>query len=191
MFTPPADIPLEFENFLEMIEDPVGDDTHDSDRGLEYNNHNNTISIMSNLLRKSPPCSNKHWSPITHWRMERKFYPKLNFIGHLESAQWDIKRLLRKLHPDAWESYGASGWGEYRNESMFDSSGTVHHAKKAENYLLDHYTSEKIEKRVEKIYEEDYDNEFLDLETVPIGDALSYYQQRFLELYGTAATKQG
>ena len=41
-------------------------------------------------------------SPVSHWRLDPKFYPQLNFIGHLETAQDDIKRLLDKLHPNAW-----------------------------------------------------------------------------------------
>lgn len=42
-------------------------------------------------------------SPVSHWRLDPKFYPQLNFIGHLETAQDDMKRLLDILHPDAWE----------------------------------------------------------------------------------------
>merc|ERR1712194_773194 len=148
-------------------------------------------STMSRLLRASQPCPDKHWSPVTQWRMERKFYPSLNFIGHLESAQQSIRRLLDRLHPDAWDKYGASGWGRYRNESMFASSGTVNHARRAERYLLEHYTREDIERRVEKIFGDDYDNEFLHLERVPIGEAQSFYRQRFLERYGAAAAEQG
>merc|ERR1712062_609319 len=74
--------------------------------------------------------------------MEQKFYPKLNFIGHLETAQWDIKRLLNKLHPHAWEKYGNSGWGKYLNETMFESTNTIKHATSAEKHLLEYYTKE-------------------------------------------------
>ena len=175
---------LTFEGFLGMVEDPKNiEDDNGNDEGLEDRHRNQSTSIISNL-RKSPSCPDKHWSPVTTWRMEQKFYPKLNFIGHLETAQWDIKRLLDILHPEAWDNHGASGWGKYRNESMFESSTTVNHAKKSENYLFEHYTSEKIERRVEKIYEDDYDSSFLDLERVPIGHAQSFYRNRFLHQFG-------
>merc|ERR1719361_2204046 len=108
--------------------------------------------------------------------MEQKFYPKLNFIGHLETAQWDIKRLLNKLHPHAWEKYGNSGWGKYLNETMFESTNTIKHATSAEKHLLEYYTKE-IELRVEELYTSDYDNEFMDLERVPIGEAKSFYRK--------------
>ena len=52
-------------------------------------------------------------SPVSHWRLDPKFYPQLNFIGHLETAQDDIKRLLDKLHPDAWRKVSTT------NESPF------------------------------------------------------------------------
>ena len=115
--------------------------------------------------------------------MERKFYPRINFVGHLETAKWDIKRLLDALHPNAWETYGASGWGEHRNESMFESSATVKHSTGAVDRLSEHYTK-GVEGRVERLYAIDYDNEYMDLERVPIGDAQSFYRKRFLERYG-------
>ena len=197
MSNPLPDTSSEFEGFLDMIEDPVNESKDDTGQGLvpslhprelvphrRWNSQNNThdeTTMISNILRSSTACSDKHWSPITHWRMERKFYPKLTFIGHLESARWDTKILLDILHPKAWEKYGASGWGKYRNESMFYSSDTVRHAEKTEHHLLEHYTSREIEKRVVKLFEDDYENEFLDLERVPIGNAQSFYQKKFLE----------
>lgn len=91
--------------------------------------------------------------------------------------------MLDTLHPDAWETYGASGWGEHRNESMFSSSTTVKHSTGAVDRLSEHYTKE-VEERVEKLYAIDYDNEFMDLERVPIGDARPFYRKRFLERHG-------
>ena len=43
-------------------------------------------------LRKSPSCQDKHWTPVSLWRMESKFYPYLNFIGHLE-----VRDIARKI----------------------------------------------------------------------------------------------
>ncbi|KAL7516409.1 hypothetical protein ACHAWX_001430 [Stephanocyclus meneghinianus] len=174
-----------FDGFLDMVEDPktinltaLAEDY----RLLSGREKKDTAVRLKFLLRNSPSCPDKHWSPITQWRMERKFYPRLNFIGHLETAQWDIRRLLDKLHPRAWEEYGLSGWGSNRNESMFTSASTVLHAKGTENYLNDFY-NEEIERRVEKIYADDYENEFLELDVVKVGEASRHYKERFVEKY--------
>ena len=168
-----------FEGFLDMIEDPYNND----DDEMGHSQINTTWS--SNTLLKSHSCPDKHWTPVTHWRMEHeKYYKQLNFIGHLEAAQWHIHRLLNKLHPMAWATYGASGWGEFRNESIFASSSTVRHATKSGEHLFEYYTSQEIERRVEKIYQVDYDNGYLDLDRVKIGEASSYYKKRYLKKWG-------
>ncbi|KAL7526682.1 hypothetical protein ACHAWF_001875 [Thalassiosira exigua] len=127
-------------------------------------------------LRKSPGCFDIHWSPLSHWRLDPKFYPAINFVGHLETAQRDIRRLLDKLSPNAWEKFGASGWGRFRNESIFSSSSTVTHAQHSKEHLSRYYTNKDIERRVERIYLADYDNKHLDLKRVPIGHAEAYYE---------------
>ena len=174
-----------FDGFLDMIESPKTIDLAALTReykAIPEDERNATVT-QKFLLRNSPSCPDKHWSPITHWRMEKKFYPQLNFIGHLETAQWDIHRLLNRIGPTAWEEFGLSGWGEYRNESMFQSSSTVLHAKGTGDKLLKYYTSVEIEKRVEHIFKDDYENEYLELDRVKIGEASEYYRERFTERY--------
>ena len=174
-----------FEGFLDMIEDPNNADTSDipKTKSDSSKSSSNATTYASNVLRQSASCPDKHWSPITHWRMEKKFYPQINFIGHLETANWDIHRLMNRLHPEAWDRFGASGWGEFRNESMFQSSSTVKHAKGSENYLNEYYTSKAIEDRVERIYKDDYDNEYLELDRVAVGEAGQHYRDKFTERY--------
>ena len=187
-----------FEGFLDMIEDPKKDNklaVEGNASSVESQKHHNNlttpaITFSPENLRNSPSCQDKHWSPVTSWRMEHKFYPQLNFIGHLETAQLDIHRLLNGLHQhpgnnSAWEKYGESGWGKFHNESMFESATTVKHSKKAKSYLFDHYARNEIERRVEKIYEDDYNNAYLDLERVPVGEAEAFYKKRYLERYGS------
>ena len=176
-----------FNGFLDMIEEPnEKEGSSDNGEGMEDNHHKNTTIWSSNSLRISPACMNQHWSPVSSWRMEKKFYPQLNFIGHLETAQWDIHRLMDRLHPNAYEKFAASGWGQFRNESMFESASTVNHFTKSINHLLEHYTSKDIEERVENIYKDDYDNIVMDLERVAIGNASSFYRERFLKRYGSS-----
>ena len=95
--------------------------------------------------------------------MEDKFYPFLNFIGHLETGEWDVKRLLDRLHPGAWDKFGASGWGKFGNESLMASSSSLVHAGQTEHRLTQYYAGEEMDKRVEKLYARDYANPFLDL----------------------------
>jgi hypothetical protein len=102
----------------------------------------------------------------------------------LETAAWDIKRLLDKVSPTAFEEYGASGWGLGRNESMFQSSSTVLHAKDTSAKLKLYYTTLEIEKRVEHIFRDDYENKFFELNVVKIGEAEEYYKRWWREKYG-------
>ena len=67
--------------------------------------------------------------------------------------------------------------GEHRNESIFASSSTVKHASHTDKHLLEHYTSDIVDQRVECFYADDYDNEYLELTRLPIGEAQSYYQK--------------
>lgn len=133
-------------------------------------------------LRASPGCFDVHWSPLSHWRMEPKFYDTLDFVGHLETASRDVRRLLDRLDPPgAWERYGASGWGADGTEGAFASTGTVEHAYDggggAEGGdLFEWYANEGTEARADEIYRDDYENERLDLTRVPIGEARSFYE---------------
>ena len=103
-------------------------------------------------------CDNQHWTPMSSW-IGAKFVPALNFIGHLETAEVDAKALLEKI--GAWESFGASGWGEHGNETMFatndkqltdrtapDSSGSWN--------LMSKLFTLRMESTVEIFYEADY-----------------------------------
>lgn len=78
--------------------------------------------------------------------------------------------------------YGASGWGRHRNESVFEPSTTVNHAKKTETHLSEHYTSDEIERKVENICRDDYDNKFLDLEVSYPGFIFAYVNCFFVML---------
>jgi hypothetical protein len=40
-----------------------------------------------------------------------------------------------------------------------------------------------MERRVERIYADDYENEFLELDVVKVGEASRYYREKFVERY--------
>eukprot|EP00571_Detonula_confervacea_P009747 CAMPEP_0172322420 /NCGR_PEP_ID=MMETSP1058-20130122/45843_1 /TAXON_ID=83371 /ORGANISM="Detonula confervacea, Strain CCMP 353" /LENGTH=354 /DNA_ID=CAMNT_0013038157 /DNA_START=144 /DNA_END=1205 /DNA_ORIENTATION=- len=100
---------LTFEGFLDAIDNgksKFGDEnTTSSDSQLHTG-----AGFTPEFLRKSCGCADIHWSPLSHWRLNPKLCRSLNFVGHLENAEQDIRRLLNILGPDAWEKYGASGW---------------------------------------------------------------------------------
>ena len=160
-----------FDGFLDLIEDP----RTINELSIANEKKSNPIKYW---LRTSPSCPDKHWSPITHWRMEYKFYPLLNFIGHLETAAYDIKRLLHRISKTAYAEYGASGWGLGRNESMFYSSSTILHSRDTSAKLKQFYNTPEVENRVEHIFKDDYENKFLELERVEIGKAAEFYRNR-------------
>jgi hypothetical protein len=69
-------------------------------------------------------CLDPHWTP--QWqRLEERYWPLLDVVGHLETAAQDAKRLLQRI--GAWEDHGKTGWGHYGNESIFESTSNVQH----------------------------------------------------------------
>ena len=105
---------LTFEGFLDVIDNTDSKFTAiNNAKSAATKQRGNTIKIGSKFsaksLRKSAGCVDIHWSPLTHWRLDPQFYSTLNFVGHLETAQYDTKRLLDRLDPTAWEKFGASG----------------------------------------------------------------------------------
>jgi hypothetical protein len=98
----------------------------------QTNNHTNTDTTDTNtdtnpfafFVQKTRTCLDSHWTPQSR-RMEDKYYPLLDFVGHLETAAADAERLLKRI--GAWEDHGTSGWGAYGNESIFQSTSHVKH----------------------------------------------------------------
>jgi hypothetical protein len=98
---------------------------------------------------------NPHWLPQTE-RIDRKFLKQIQVIGHIETAELDAKRLLRRI--GAWKEFGKTHWGG--EGKIFHSKNTVPHATSA-NALdswsrLSRYYTPALEALVENIYKEDY-----------------------------------
>jgi Sulfotransferase family len=105
-------------------------------------------------------CEDDHWRP-QHHRMESKYWPYIDHVLNVESADRDAKALLQKI--GAWEEYGKSGWGESGNLAIFQSkdvAGAGEHATWAQWQVWKWYTPE-IEVMVEQFYQCDYDNPVL------------------------------
>ncbi|KAI2499658.1 sulfotransferase family [Fragilaria crotonensis] len=126
-----------------------------------------TMKGFANLIRT---CEDKHWIPISSW-IDRKFVPKLNFVGHLENAEVDARSLLEKV--GAWESFGASGWGEHGNETIFATKDKLSDLTASDVSgswdLMSKLLTPRIESTLELFYEVDYSiHEFgLPLKKIP------------------------
>ena len=112
---------------------------------------------FSGFVDLAQHCPDNHWRPQSQ-RMERKYLHLLNFVGHLETAAEDAKRLLERI--GAWEQYGASGWGANGDQSIFASKSDVGHVTAnsssiSQSRMTRYYTSE-IEQKVERWFSDDY-----------------------------------
>ena len=117
---------------------------------------NRTLSNFAELIKQG--CRDVHWRPQTE-RMESKYWPHINFVGHFETIEEDSQRLLERI--GAWDEHGKTGWGIHKNLTMFGKeSNTNKHKTGAGNKLLEWYTPE-LESWVEEFYAGDYNNPYL------------------------------
>lgn len=68
-------------------------------------------------------CDHPYWRPQSR-KMEPKYFPYINFVGHYETIEKDAKALLQKI--GAWNKFGRGwgGWGEDGPESIFSAHST-------------------------------------------------------------------
>jgi hypothetical protein len=89
--------------------------------------------------------------------MEAKYWPYINFVGHMESVQSDAEQFLRQI--GAWDDFGQSGWGSNGTSAIFQSenkgSRGSEHATHAVTKLQRYYTTE-LAAQVDTYYKEDY-----------------------------------
>jgi hypothetical protein len=112
------------------------------------------------FLRMMKTCRDEHWAPQAS-RVDVKYWPYMNFIGHMEHNGRDAERLLRRV--GAWNKYGRDRWGRYKNESIFKSSHGVAHSTDAVQRVSLHITTPEIEREIDDYYEEDYASPWLNL----------------------------
>ena len=102
-------------------------------------------------------CEDFHWRPQSQ-RVDEKYLPFLNFVGHMETIQDDAKELLTRI--GAWEDFGISGWGVFGNESIFQSKSDITHWTTSQiddsRKRLSQYYTPELEKNIEEMYAEDY-----------------------------------
>ncbi|CAB9497592.1 Carbohydrate sulfotransferase 9 [Seminavis robusta] len=105
-------------------------------------------------------CSNPHWDSQSR-RMEPKYWRHLDFVGHIDNAAADAKKLLQQI--GAWDDFGKSGWGANGDKAVFESKATdVSHATWSKYKMWKHYTPE-LETIVENFFAADYTTPVLNL----------------------------
>jgi len=112
---------------------------------------------LPGFLRLCSVCSDQHWRAQNE-RVDYKFWPYMDAVGHVETAAADAKSLLQRI--GAWDEFGAKGWGQDGTLPIFgskDSGSAGEHATYAEWQVWKWYTPE-IERSVERFYQGDYDN---------------------------------
>jgi carbohydrate 4-sulfotransferase 9 len=119
--------------------------------------HNHTQQPLSfpeflHIIRSS--CRHdSHWMPQTE-RIDAPFWSSINFLGKFDSLQKDTKTLLENL--DAWDAYGASGWGPYHNESIFSEQTHAKHETGSSQYFQQFYNDSSVQKLALDFYHQDY-----------------------------------
>lgn len=107
-------------------------------------------SFVDHILME---CKNTHWNP-QHDRLQKASNWKLiNFVGKIENRMADTHLMLKQI--GAFEEFGASGWGEFHNESIFQSNLAVH--KTGSSDKIKQYYTPKLRKRVFEYFREDYE----------------------------------
>jgi hypothetical protein len=112
---------------------------------------------LAGFLKLATVCQDDHWRP-QNLRVDYKYWPYIDFVGHVENAAADARTLLKRI--GAWEEYGETGWGKSGNSSIFeskDTSGAGVHATWASMQVWKWYTPE-VEAEVETFYRGDYEN---------------------------------
>jgi hypothetical protein len=112
-------------------------------------------ATLKGFLQVMQHCMDPHWMPQSH-RMEHRFWEAVQFVGHIETAAVDAKALLERV--GAWEAYGATGWGDSGNETIFESLSNVKHRTKADTHLMEYFDQE-TELLANEYYQDDYANE--------------------------------
>ena len=91
---------------------------------------------FSDFIRLITKCKDSHWQSQRSF-IDDKWWPFINFIGHIETAANDTKRLLHGI--GLWEQYGKYGWGE-KNESIFRQNHLKSRATGSDDKILSYYT---------------------------------------------------
>ena len=135
-------------------------DRHCCHTDLEKNNSCGKIASrsLSDFIRviREQCCCDAHWKPQGK-RIDSELWEYVNFVGYFDSMASVSKRMLMRLGGGAWEKFGAAGWGEFQNESIFVESSRAKHRTGAGDKLSKYFNDSKLEDLVLDFYSSDYE----------------------------------
>ena len=106
-------------------------------------------------------CTDAHWRPQHTW-MNKANWRLINFLGKHENVMADTHTLLKQI--GAFEEFGASGWGEFHNESIFQLNNAKH--KTGSRNTMDLHYTPKVRKDVFQYVRGDYETKLFNF-TIP------------------------
>lgn len=113
---------------------------------------------FSYFLKRTLDCKNEHWAPMVD-SIDEKWWPFVNFVGYLDNANADAKKLLRSVTDSsgvhAWKKYCETGWG-HSGESEFLADDNASHATNAIDQLKTYY-NQCNEEFVERVWGSDWE----------------------------------
>jgi len=144
----------------------------EEDRVLCEKNHKDFGSFLKFVDKYPKQCFDVHWEPQV-LKIDAKWWPYINFVGHQHNAYEDAKTLLSSLYSNrdpenkdiqsAWDQYGKTGWGndndkcENRTHEFLEEN-TSSHNYGARSQLLEWYTPE-LERVVEERWAVEWEEE--------------------------------
>ena len=124
-------------------------------------------------------CFDVHWEPQVV-KIDKKWWPYIDFIGHQENLLEDAERLLRSLTSSrdpipgrtAWERYGITGWGDdnelcEKRPNSFLKENTSTHKLDTGSHMLEWYTK-KTEKMVEETWAVEWQEEKIEFPLIKL-----------------------
>lgn len=126
-------------------------------------NEENFESFLYFVTTYKEECRDVHWEPQVE-KIDAKWWPYIDFIGHQNDLLNDSKKLLSSLTSitdmddgrSAWERYGSSGWGvekkgcENRSHFFLEENSSNHKIETGK-HLREWYTPE-----AERLVEENW-----------------------------------
>ncbi len=98
-------------------------------------------------------CKNTHWNSQYSRLQKASNWKLINFVGKLENRMADTHLMLKQV--GAFEKFGAFGWGEFGNESIFQSNRAEHQTGSSNK--MDQYYTPNLRKRVFEHFRGDYE----------------------------------
>jgi hypothetical protein len=113
-----------------------------------------SLRTMAGFIELMENCHSTHWAPISE-RVEDQYWPYINFIGTLETAEESSESLLKRI--GAWKNIGQTGWGSDGKERIFQKD------ERAFDSVLESLSmyNPSVDRMLDVFYEVDYQNRYL------------------------------